>query len=85
MRFRLAADSEQIYTGEIREFDFRAHGQTEQKQVCVRAFVDLDEAELADNLRLGSRVIAKIECGKKNNLFLFTYEIRNKLREWFFF
>ena len=85
VRFRLAADSEQVYAGQIREFDFRAHGQTERSQVGVRALVDLDEAELANNLRLGSRVIAKIECGKKNNLFLLTYEIRNKLREWFFF
>lgn len=85
VRFRIAADSEKIYTGKIREIDFRAQDQPDQNETCVRALVDFDERELADNLRLGSRVIAKVDCGKKNNLFLLTYELRNKIRAWFFF
>jgi hypothetical protein len=35
-------------------------------------------------LRLGSRVVAKIDCGPKTNWFLLTYELKNKLNEWFF-
>lgn len=85
VRFRIAADSEQIYSGKIRELDFRAQAQPDQNETYVSALVDFDEDELSDNLRLGSRVIAKIDCGKKNNLFLLTYELRNKVREWFFY
>jgi hypothetical protein len=85
VRFRIAADSESIYQGTIRELDFRTHRPTPQAEWRARAIVDFDETDLAQNLRLGSRVVAKIDCGKRNNLFLLTYELRNKLREWFFF
>ncbi len=85
VRFRLAADSETLYMGEIREFDYRVNQLPADTQTFVHALVDINETELGDNLLLGSRVIAKIHCGQRNNLFLLTYELRNKIKEWFFF
>ncbi len=84
LRFRLAASSEQVYRGELREYDFRAQPHENQTPTTVRVLVDFEESELTDQLRLGSRVVAKIDCGKKNNWFLLTYELKNKLNEWFF-
>ncbi len=84
LRFRLAASSEQVYRGELREYDFRAEPHEDQSPTTVRVLVDFEESELTDQLRLGSRIVAKIDCGKKNNWFLLTYELKNKLNEWFF-
>ncbi len=85
VRFRIASDSELIYDGEIRNFDFRVEPDPATTETQARAILDFEESELGVNLRAGSRVIAKIDCGKKNNLFLLTYELRNKIREWFFY
>ena len=85
VRFRIASDSELIYDGEIREFDFRVEANTETTDTHARAILDFDESKHGGNLRAGSRVIAKIDCGKKNNLFLLTYELRNRIRQWFFY
>jgi multidrug efflux pump subunit AcrA (membrane-fusion protein) len=83
--FRVAADSSRLYQGQVREFDFRVEKSPDETQTYSTAFVDIDELALGDNLRLGSRVIAKVDCGRRNNFFLLTYELRNKIREWFFF
>jgi multidrug efflux pump subunit AcrA (membrane-fusion protein) len=85
VRFRLAADSETVYEGKIREFDYRVTPAETDSETYVRVEVDVDESDLSGKLLQGSRVIAKIDCGEKNNLYLLTYEIRNKIREWFFF
>lgn len=85
VRFRMAADSEQIYRGELREFEFRSRPQSEQDAAYVTAFVDFHEKDLDAELRFGSRVIAKIDCGQRSNFFLLTYELNNKFREWFFY
>ena len=85
VRYRLAADSDTVYEARIREIDFRVQKTPEANETYARAMLDIDESELAGNLHLGSRVVAKINCGKRNNLFLLTYELKNKLREWFFY
>ena len=85
VKFRLVSASEQMFKGELREFDFRAELNADQSASFAKAIVDLDETELKEVLRLGSRVYGKFECGEKSNFFLLTYELRNKLREWFFF
>jgi hypothetical protein len=85
VRFRVAADSEQLFDGEIRKFDYRVKKSPEDAQSYSRALVDIDETKLAENLRLGVRVIAKIDCGERSNFFLLTYELKDKIREWFFY
>ena len=85
VRYRIASDSETIYEGTIREFDFRVQSSPDENESFARAMLDIDESELAGNLNLGSRVVAKINCGKRNNWFLLTYELKNKVREWFFY
>jgi multidrug efflux pump subunit AcrA (membrane-fusion protein) len=84
LRFRLAASSEQVFSGNIREYDFRADPEPESGTNRIQLLVDFDEAALKDQLRLGSRVVAKIDCGRRNNWFLLTYELKSKLNEWFF-
>jgi hypothetical protein len=85
VRFRIAAASQTLYRGEIREFDFRVQKSPIDNQSFAYALVDIDESALGGRLRLGSRVIAKIDCGRRNNFFLLTYELRDRFKQWFFF
>lgn len=82
--FRLAADSQKTYTGSLREIDYRASFNGENDLPSVTAFVSIDENELGDSLRLGSRVYGKVACGERSNFFLLTYEARNKINQWLF-
>lgn len=82
--FRLASDSKRTYRGTLRELDYRSESNESEELATVRAIVDVDEAELGDSLRLGTRVYGKISCGQRSNYFLLTYEIENKIRQWLF-
>ena len=87
VRFRLASDSRSTFIGELRELDFRASDDQNSSSgsTFVRGFVDIDEKELGERLRIGTRVYGKVDCGERTNFFLLTYEIRNKIRHWLFY
>lgn len=82
--FRLASNSEKTYVGKLSRLDYRSDQRSEEEQTMVLAYVSIDELELGDSLRLGTRVYGKISCGKRHNFFLLTYEAKHKIREWFF-
>lgn len=84
VKFRIIAHSDQVFEGKIRDFDFTVKPTETSVQRYVSVLVDLNEDELRDALRYGSRVLAKIDCGRESNWFLLTYEIRQKFREWWF-
>jgi len=82
--FRLASDSEKTYTGKLERLDFRSDNRTDEEKTMVMAYVMIDEEELGESLRLGTRVYGKINCGQRHNFFLLTYEANHKIREWLF-
>ena len=82
--FRLASDSQKTYQGKLNRLDYRSDHRADSEKSIVRAYIDIDESELGDSLRLGTRVYGKINCGHRSNFFLLTYEARNKIREWLF-
>jgi multidrug efflux pump subunit AcrA (membrane-fusion protein) len=82
--FRLASDSRKTYRGQLKRLDYRSDERAEAEKTIVLAYVDIDESDLGDSLRLGTRVYGKINCGERSNFFLLTYEARNKIREWLF-
>jgi multidrug efflux pump subunit AcrA (membrane-fusion protein) len=82
--FRLASDSEKTFTGKLARLDYRSDKRSEEDQTMVLAYVTIDEQELGESLRLGTRVYGKISCGKRHNFFLLTYEAKHKIQEWLF-
>ena len=82
--FRLASDSEKTFVGKLSRLDYRSDERAEAEQTMVLAYVTIDESELGESLRLGTRVYGKISCGKRNNYFLLTYEAKHKIQEWLF-
>lgn len=82
--FRLASDSQKTYRGSLTRLDYRSDERPDSESSVVLAYVDIDEAELGESLRLGTRVYGKIDCGERNNFFLLTYEAHNKIRQWLF-
>ena len=82
--FRLASDSEKTYAGQLSRIDYRSDQRSAEEESYVLAYVTVDEKELGESLRLGTRVYGKIVCGKRNNFFLLTYEAKNKIQEWMF-
>jgi multidrug efflux pump subunit AcrA (membrane-fusion protein) len=84
LRFRIASNSDRVFDGQIREYDFRAQASTDALPNPVRVLVDFAETDLPGPARLGARVVAKIDCGARNNWFLLTYELKDKLKQWFF-
>lgn len=82
--FRLASDSNQTYTGKLTHIDYRSDQRSTAEETQVIAYASIDEQELGDSLRLGSRVYGKVACGQRNNFFLLTYEARNRINQWFF-
>ena len=85
IRFRLASNSELTFNGQLDSLDFRAEEYQTKEQNYVKAYVELDEAELDEYLRIGTRVNGRISLGERNLFFLLTHEFRDKLAEWFFF
>ena len=83
VRFRAAADSNLTFVGKLKEIDFRATEKLESTNVEVT--VEIDEEELGDSLRLGSRVYARVDCGEESRFYILTYQLRDKLRKWFFY
>ena len=84
VEFRLASASKKTYDGQLKSVDFRSDLRSDQEESIVLTEIAIDESELGDSLRLGARVYGKIDCGKRSNFFLLTYEIRNRLRQWWF-
>ena len=84
IRFRLASNHNQTFDGKLERLDFRAEKHQTKEQNFVRGFVEVDEQELGDLLRMGTRVNGRIVCGQRSLFFLLTHEFRDKLAEWFF-
>lgn len=84
VEFRLASDSQKTYSGKLSRLDFRSDTRNEEEKTMVMAYITIDEAELGESLRLGTRVYGKINCGQRHNFFLLTYEANHKIREWLF-
>ena len=82
--FRLKSDSTKTYKGELTELDYRSDLRDGEDRSSVIATVSVDEQELDRSLRLGARVYGKVSCGQRNNFYLLTYELRNRMDEWFF-
>jgi len=86
VRLRFTSAPTEEYEGTVREIDFVANReQKDANHAKIRVRVDVDETQAAQLLRMGAGVDARIHCGEKNYLFLFTYEIRDKIREILFF
>lgn len=88
VRFRLVTHPTKIFTGQLETVEL--YSRTEQGaetagtgQVTAHVLVDRDE--LGDYLRVGTGAWARIDCGERSNWFLLTYELRDKIREWFFY
>ena len=71
--FRLASDSKKNYRGTLKRLDYRSDERADTEKSVVLVYVDINESELGDALRLGTRVHGKICCGDRNNFFLFDY------------
>ena len=84
VKFRLTVDSSETFTGKLERIDFRATRQDETEVAKVVAHVSIDERTLGESLRIGARVYGKIECGRRSNFFLLTYEARNRINQWLF-
>jgi multidrug efflux pump subunit AcrA (membrane-fusion protein) len=82
--FRLKSDSTTSYQGQLIDLDYRSDLRDGEDRTSVIATVSVDEQELKDSLRLGARVYGKVDCGQRNNFYLLTYELRNRINEWFF-
>ena len=82
--FRLKSDSTKTYEGELTELDYRSDLRDGEDRSSVIATVSVDEQELDRSLRLGARVHGKVACGQRNNFYLLTYELRNRINEWLF-
>lgn len=88
VRLKFASAPTREYRGTVREIDFtgqRNEAVDEALNTMVKVVVDVEESELAELLRLGAGVDARLVCGKRSLAFLFTYELRDKINEWFFF
>jgi multidrug efflux pump subunit AcrA (membrane-fusion protein) len=84
VHFRLKSDSASSYTGKLVDLDYRSDLRDGEDRTSVIATVSIDEKELDQSLRLGARVYAKVACGERNNFYLLTYELRDRIDEWFF-
>ena len=82
--FRLKSDSTKTYQGVLTELDYRSDLRDGEDRSSAIAKVSVDEQELDRSLRLGARVYGKVACGQRNNFYLLTYELRNRIDEWFF-
>ena len=88
VRLKLSSNPTLDLTGRVREVDFVSRAQLESgaaESARIRVLVDIDEAEFEGLLRMGTGVDARIDCGQRSYLFLWTYEIRDKVQELFFF
>ena len=84
VKFRLKSDSSLTHEGVLEKLDYRSDQQEGVDESSVSATVSIDEEELGASLRLGARVFGKIECGERNNFYLLTYEMRNRINQWLF-
>jgi multidrug efflux pump subunit AcrA (membrane-fusion protein) len=84
VEFRLVSDSSTTWFGKLEELDYRSDASGTDGTSRVRGIVSIEEEELDRSLRLGAKVFGKIECGHRSNFFLLTYELRNRISEWFF-
>jgi len=84
VEFRLLSDASKTWIGELEKLNYRSDLTQRDEESFVTATVSIPEEELEDSLRMGTRVLGKIECGKRDNFFLLSYEIRNRIHEWFF-
>ncbi len=82
--FRLKSDSTKTYQGLLTELDYRSDLRDGEERTSVIATVSVDKQELEQSLRLGARVYGKVDCGHRNNFYLLTYELRNRVSEWMF-
>ena len=87
VRFRMASDGTKTYQGRVSEIDFRTSSRTEvvPGSSSVEVTVDFDKNEIGSSLRLNSQVHARIDCGMRTRFFLYTYQIRDKVRRWLFY
>jgi multidrug efflux pump subunit AcrA (membrane-fusion protein) len=84
VEFRLMSDSSKTWIGELKGLDYRSDVNEADGQSHVTATVSVSEEELDRSLRIGTRVFGKIKCGERNYFFLLSYELNNRIREWFF-
>ena len=82
--FRLKSDSTKTYQGLLTSLDYRSDLRDGEERTSVIATISVDEQELGQSLRLGARVYGKVDCGQRNNFYLLTYELRNRINEWMF-
>ncbi len=88
VRFRLVTHPTQVFSGRLETLEFysRLEPNAESSPTGqVTAYIHVDRNELGDYLRLGTGAWVRIECGEATNWFLLTYELRDKIREWFFY
>ena len=84
VQFRLKSDSSLTREGGLEKLDYRSFQRENVDESRVSATVSIDEQKWGASLRLGARVLGKIECGQRSNFYLLTYEMRNRINEWLF-
>ena len=84
-RFRVVSNPEKTFVGQLRKVDYRVEQQANEDVTFATVFVDIEEQQLGDLLRIGTRVYGSFECGRRNIFFLLTHELRDSVREWFLF
>lgn len=88
VRYRLVTQPNRVFEGTLDQVDIMSRRQAiseGESQGNVITFVRIDKADLGTDLRLGTGVWARIYCGDRSGWFLMTYELRDKIREWFFY
>ena len=84
VEFRLMSDSSKTWIGKLESLNYRSDLNEADGNSHVTATVSVSEEELERSLRIGTRVFGKINCGTRNYFFLLSYELNNRIREWFF-
>ena len=86
VRFRLHSDPTVEFKGRLKRLDYTgALIREREDSQFVEAEVEIDREDLGELLQIGTGASVRIDCGQRSYYYLFTYEIREKLRSWFFY
>lgn len=85
VRFRVSSDPSKVFAGKLKKLNYIDKQRTSANgKRFVNAEIEFDKDELGELLRIGTGVTARIDCGQRSYLFLMTYELKEKIRSWFF-
>lgn len=84
VELRLMSNASESYLGQLESLDYRSQEDSVDGMSRVKATISMNEEDIESSLRIGTRVLGKVRCGQRNNFYLLTYELNNRIREYFF-